>query len=31
MTGHKQRYSLSPMLKDLDVWKFLIIHEYFHV
>jgi hypothetical protein len=21
MTGHKQRYSLTRMLKDLDVWK----------
>jgi Fe-S cluster biosynthesis and repair protein YggX len=31
MTGHKQRYSLSRMLKDFDVWKFPIIHEYFHV
>jgi len=28
MTGHKQRYSLS---RDCDVWKFPIIHEYFHV
>jgi hypothetical protein len=31
MAGHEQRYSLSRMLKDLDVWKFPIIHEYFHV
>jgi hypothetical protein len=31
MTGHKQQYSLSRMLKDLDVWKFPIIHEYLHV
>jgi hypothetical protein len=31
MTGHKQRYSLSRMLKDLDVWKFPITHEYLHV
>jgi hypothetical protein len=31
MTCHKQRYSPSQMLKDLDVWKFPITHEYFHV
>jgi hypothetical protein len=31
MTGNKQRYSLSRMLKDLDAWKFPIPHEYFHV
>jgi hypothetical protein len=31
MTGQKQRYFLSRMLKDFDVWKFPIIHEYFHV
>jgi hypothetical protein len=31
MIGHKQRDSLSRMLKDLDVWKFPIIHEYFNV
>jgi hypothetical protein len=31
MTGHKQRYSLSRMLKNFDVWKFPITHEYFHV
>jgi hypothetical protein len=23
MTGHRQRYSLSRMLKDFHVWKFL--------
>jgi hypothetical protein len=31
MTGHKQRYSISRILKDFDVWKFPITHEYFHV
>jgi hypothetical protein len=31
MTGHKQRYSLSRMLKDFDVWKLPIIHEHVHV
>jgi hypothetical protein len=31
MTGHKRRYSLYRMLKDFDVWKFPITHEYFHV
>jgi hypothetical protein len=31
MTGHKQRCTISRMLKDFDVWKFPIIHEYFHV
>jgi hypothetical protein len=31
MTDHKHRYSLSRMLKYFDVWKFPIIHEYFHV
>ena len=31
MTSHKQRYSLSWMLKDFHVWKFPIIYEYFHV
>jgi hypothetical protein len=31
MTDHKLRYSLSRMLKDFDVWKFPIIHEYLHV
>jgi len=27
MTGHKQRYSLSSMLKDFDVSEFPNIHE----
>jgi hypothetical protein len=31
MTGHKQRYSLSRMLKYFDVWKFPIIREYFRL
>ena len=31
MTGHKQRYSLSRMLKDVDVGKFPVNHEYIHV
>jgi hypothetical protein len=31
MTGHKERYSLSRMLKDFDVWKFPNIHEHFLV
>jgi hypothetical protein len=30
MTSHKQRYSLSRMFKDFDVWKFPIIHVNTH-
>jgi hypothetical protein len=31
ITDHKHLYSLSRMLKDLDVWKFPIIREQFRV
>jgi predicted RNA-binding protein with PUA-like domain len=31
MTGHKQRYYFSRMLKDFDVRKFVTIHKYFDV
>jgi hypothetical protein len=31
MTGHKERYSLSRMLKDFAVWKFPLNHKYFHL
>jgi hypothetical protein len=31
MTGHKQWYDLSRILKNFNVRKFPIIHEHFHV
>jgi hypothetical protein len=31
MTSHKHWYSLSRLLKDFNVWKFPIIHGYFHI